>query len=56
MSTRRLSNIFKRKFFLRMGSLSYSGKLGEKEAGWFRNQFKDLSKLGGNLVVMKMGN
>lgn len=50
MSTRRLGNIIKRKLFFKIKSISF----GEEQR--VKNQFRDLSRLGGNLIVMRMGN
>lgn len=70
MSKRRFENIFKRKLSLILKKIFLGERLGEmgdmgglrdlREAReikerWMRNQFKDFSKLGGELVVMKMG-
>jgi len=67
MSKRRLGNIFRRKFAFDFKNVFMFRKAGEKEiepasakalAGkeWIKSQLKDFSKLGGELVVMKMGN
>lgn len=62
MSKRRFENIFKRKLSLILKKIFLGERLGDLEEArgvkeeWIRSQFKDFSKLGGELVVMKMGN
>lgn len=68
MSKRRFENIFKRKLSLILKKMFLGEKLGDLPAGrqglsearevkeeGIRSQFRDFSKLGGKLVVMKMG-
>lgn len=71
MSKRRLGNIFKRKLSLNLKKMFFGERLGpasprrsrgedlREERGvkeeWIKSQFRDFSKLGGELVVMKMG-
>ncbi|PIV00639.1 hypothetical protein COS54_02595 [Candidatus Shapirobacteria bacterium CG03_land_8_20_14_0_80_39_12] len=64
MSKRRLGNLLKRKFTL-LGKALYQTVQGKvfnlksvKEVtstDWMRNQFRDISRLGQNLVVMRIG-
>jgi len=59
MSKRRLNNLLKRKLFS-FGDLFSSKdtrtvrKVHENE--FIKSQFRDISRLGGNLIVMRMGN
>ncbi len=59
MSKRRLNNLLKRKFST-WGSLwitntFWAAKKSEANY-WMKNQFEDISRLGGKIVVMQMGN
>ncbi|HUV72349.1 MAG TPA: hypothetical protein VMW25_05040 [Clostridia bacterium] len=53
MSKRRLVNLLKRRFSFPFGKLASSKKIGHDQ--WFCHQLKDFSRLGGQLIVMKMG-
>ncbi len=57
MSKRRLNNLLKRKFSL-LGKLwtpNDSGKTKIKTANeWMRQELRDISRLGGEIVVMRM--
>lgn len=57
MSKRRLENIFKRKFaFLKVKGSESAMDSEETKKEWVKSQLRDFSRLGGELVVMKMGN
>lgn len=59
MSKRRLNNLLKRRLFS-LGKLFSSKDMKVvremTENEFIKSQFRDISRLGGNLIVMRMGN